>query len=85
MQISYTNFVVPETLAFRYICIIGLVLVGLPYFFGYRLTMLGATLNFFWADYLFYRWFKTKLMVQEYFKEQERQQKWRRDNGEDDD
>jgi hypothetical protein len=34
---------------------------------------------------MFFRWYKNKRITEEYFKENDRQRKWRRDNGEDDD
>ena len=85
MQLNYTTWAVPENLTMRYVFLIGMILFGIPYLLGYRLTVLGAVLNFFWADWIFYHWYKTKLFAQEYLQEEERKKQWRRDNGEKED
>ena len=84
-EIKWSTWAVPERLAKNYILLVFSVLYILPYLFGLRLTVLGFVVNYFWIDYMFFRWYKNKKITEEYFKENDRQRKWRRDNGEDDD
>jgi|TARA_B100001741_G_C16035593_1_gene361976 hypothetical protein len=83
-EIRWSTWAVPNDLAWNYVVLMAIVLYLLPYWFGLRLTALGFAFNFFWADFIFYRWYKTKLMAKQFQKEYERYMKWRRDNGEED-
>ena len=82
-ELKWSTFAVPEHLAFRYVSTMFLVLYCLPWLFGLTLTALGFAMNLLWADFLFYHWYRAKLITIEMLKEYERQMKWRRDNGED--
>jgi len=52
----------------------------MPMLFGIRFTMYGYILNYFWADFMFYAWYKTKKASEEYWKEEKRKKDWRDDN-----
>lgn len=82
-QLRWSTWAVPENLVFRYVSTMFLVLYGLPWFFGLTLTALGFAMNLLWADFIFFHWYRSKLIAMEMFKEYERQMKWRKDNGED--
>ena len=57
----------------------------LPGVLGVRFTLLGYVLNYFWADFMFYIWYKTKMSAREYWEEQKRKRDWQDDTRNDDD
>ena len=41
---------------------------------------MGYALNYFWADFMFYMWYKTKRVNEEYIKRRNRLKNWRDDD-----
>ena len=52
----------------------------LPGIFGLRFTLMGYVLNYFWADFMFYIWYKAKLRAQIEWEKRQKLREWRDDD-----
>ena len=85
MKIEWSTFAVPYSHFRHYILLMIFALWFLPGIMGIRFTMYGYILNYLWADFMFYIWYKHKMITQEYWKEQKRKQDWKNNSWRDDD
>ena len=61
MITNWLFWAVPEKYAMKYIVILWLALMVIPYYiFGLHYTKLGIILNLVWYDLIFYGWVKAK-------------------------
>ena len=58
---NWLFWAVPEKYAMKYIVILWVALILIPYYiFGLHYTKLGIILNLVWYDLIFYGWVKAK-------------------------
>lgn len=81
-KLEWSTFTVPYRFIKNYIILMIFALWFLPGIFGLRFSLMGYVLNYLWADFMFYVWYKAKLRAQ---KEWERRQKLRAWRSDDDD
>ena len=74
MKEKWSSWIVPKEYCSRYIFLLLSVLFILPLITGLRYTIYGYMLNIFWADLIFFMWYKRRKI-----KEIELAQKKRRD------
>jgi predicted membrane protein len=79
-KLEWSSFTVPYGYIRKYILLMIFALWFLPGIIGIRFTLMGYALNFFWADFMFYMWYKHKILSKAYHEEQKRKQNWRDDN-----
>ena len=79
-KLEWSKWSVPHGFIKQYIILMLGVLIIFPKIVGLQLTLLGYVINYFWADFMFFIWYKAKLRAQ---KEWEKRQKLR-DWGDDD-
>ena len=71
-DLEWSTFAVPYGYFKNYFLLMIFALWFLPGVLGVRFTLLGYVLNYFWADFMFYIWYKTKMSAREYWEEQKR-------------
>ena len=79
-KLEWSTFAIPYSHLKHYILLMIFALWFLPGVFGLRFTLMGYALNYFWADFMFYIWYKNKILTQEYWKQERRKKDWRDDN-----
>ena len=84
-DLEWSTFAVPYGYFKNYFLLMIFALWFLPGVLGVRFTLLGYVLNYFWADFMFYIWYKTKMSAREYWEEQKRKRDWQDDKRHDDD
>ena len=84
-ELQWSTFSVPYGFFKNYFLLMIFALWFLPGVMGIRFTVLGYILNYLWADFMFYIWYKTKMSAREYWKEQKRKRDWQDDTRNDDD
>jgi|TARA_B100000959_G_scaffold124485_1_gene130771 hypothetical protein len=85
-ELTWSTFAVPYEFFKNYIFLMIFALWFLPgVILGIRFSVLGYVLNYLWADFMFYIWYKTKMSAREYWKEQKRKRDWQDDTRNDDD
>ena len=82
-KLEWTTFTVPYGFVKSYILLMIFALWFLPGVFGLRFSMYGYILNYLWADFMFYIWYKHKIITNEYWKQQKRKRDWRDDDDSD--
>ena len=75
-ELQWSTFSVPYGFFKNYFLLMIFALWFLPGVLGVRFTLLGYVLNYFWADFMFYMWYKTKMSAKEYWEEQKRKRDW---------
>ena len=71
-KLEWSSWSVPPGFIKQYIILMLGVLIIFPKIFSLQFTLLGYFVNYFWADFMFFSWYKDKLRAQ---KEWERRQK----------
>ena len=84
-ELQWSTFSVPYGFFKNYFLLMIFALWFLPGVMGIRFTVLGYILNYLWADFMFYMWYKTKMSAKEYWEEQKRKRDWQDDTRNDDD
>tara|TARA_Y100000758_G_scaffold87297_1_gene59326 strand:+ start:1921 stop:2118 length:198 start_codon:yes stop_codon:yes gene_type:complete len=56
------------------------VLFVFPRIFGLQFTLLGYVINYFWADFMFFVWYKAKLRAQIEWEKLQKLKQWRDDD-----
>ena len=82
-KLEWSTFAVPYRFVKNYILLMIFALWFLPGVMGLRFTIYGYILNFLWADFMFYIWYKHKIITNEYWKQQKRKRDWRDDDDSD--
>ena len=75
-ELQSSTFSVPYGFFKNYFLLMIFALWFLPGVMGIRFTVLGYILNYLWADFMFYMWYKTKMSAKEYWEEQKRKRDW---------
>ena len=83
-KLEWTTFTIPYSHIKHYILLMIFALWFLPGVMGFRFTLMGYILNYFWADFMFYIWYKHKLAAQGYWKQQKRKKDWKNNNDDSD-
>ena len=81
-KLEWTTFTVPYGFIKHYILLMIFALWFLPGVMGLRFTITGYVLNYFWADFMFYLWYKAKLRAQIEWERRQKQKEWRDDDDE---
>ena len=79
-KLEWSTFAIPHGYFRKYLILMIFALWFLPSILGIRFTILGYALNYFWADFMFYMWYKTKRVNEEYMKRRIRLKNWRDDD-----
>ena len=79
-KLEWTTFTIPYSHIKHYILLMIFALWFLPGIMGVRFTLMGYVLNYFWADFMFYIWYKAKLRAQIEWEKRQRQREWRDDD-----
>ena len=82
-KLEWSTFTIPYSHIKHYILLMIFALWFLPGVFGLRFSMYGYILNYLWADFMFYIWYKHKIITNEYWKQQKRKRDWRDDDDSD--
>ena len=75
-KLEWSTFAVPYRFVKHYILLMIFALWFLPGVMGLRFTIYGYILNFLWADFMFYIWYKAKLRAQIEWEKRQRQREW---------
>ena len=76
-KLEWTTFTIPYSHIKHYILLMIFALWFLPGVFGLRFTLMGYVLNYLWADFLFYIWYKAKLRAQIEWEKRQKLREWR--------
>ena len=79
-KLEWSRWSVPYGLIKTYIILMLCVLFLFPKIFGLQLTLLGYVINYFWADFMFFIWYKAKLRAQIEWEKRQKQREWRDDD-----
>ena len=79
-KLEWSSWSVPYGFIKHYIFLILGVLVIFPKIFGLQFTLLGYVLNYFWADFMFFTWYKSKLRAQKEWERRQKLKAWRDDD-----
>ena len=79
-KLEWSSWSVPYGFIKHYIFLILGVLVIFPKIFGLQFTLLGYVLNYFWADFMFFAWYKAKLRAQKEWERRQKLRSWRDDD-----
>ena len=79
-KLEWSTFAIPHGYFRKYLILMIFALWFLPSILGIRFTILGYALNYFWADFMFYIWYKHKMAAKEYWDREKRKKDWRDDN-----
>ena len=80
-KLEWSSWSVPPGFIKQYIILMLGVLIIFPKIVGLQLTLLGYVLNYVWADFMFFIWYKAKLRAQIEWERRQKQKEW----GDDDD
>ena len=83
-KLEWSTFAIPYSHLKHYVLLMIFALWFLPGVFGLRFSVLGYVLNYFWADLMFYLWYKTKLRAQKEWEKRQKLREWRDDDDESD-
>ena len=81
-KLEWSRWSVPYGLIKTYIILMLCVLFLFPNIVGLQLTLLGYVINYLWADFMFYVWYKAKLRAQKEWEKRQKIREWRDDNDE---
>ena len=81
-KLEWSTFAIPHGYFGKYFFLMIFALWFLPGILGISFTLMGYALNFFWADFMFYIWYKHKMVNDEYMKKRNRLKDWRDDDDE---
>ena len=79
-KLEWSTFTIPYSHIKHYILLMIFALWFLPGVFGLRFSMYGYILNFLWADFMFYVWYKAKLRAQIEWEKRQKLRQWRDDD-----
>ena len=79
-QLKWSTWSVPYSHIRPYIILILCVLFVFPRIFSLQFTLLGYVINYFWADFMFFVWYKAKLRAQKEWEKQQKLRQWRDDD-----
>ena len=79
-KLEWSSWPVPYNFIKQYIILMLCVLFLFPKIFGLQLTLLGYVINYFWADFMFYAWYKAKLRAQIEWEKRQKRREWRDDD-----
>ena len=79
-KLEWSRWSVPPGFIKQYIFLMLGVLVIFPKIFGLHFTILGYVLNYFWADFMFFVWYKAKLRAQKEWEKRQKLREWRDDD-----
>jgi|TARA_Y100000310_G_scaffold89556_1_gene86641 hypothetical protein len=79
-KLEWSTFAVPYRFIKNYILLMIFALWFLPGIMSLRFTMYGYILNFLWADFMFYLWYKAKLRAQIEWEKRQKLREWRDDD-----
>ena len=81
-KLEWSKWSVPHGFIKQYIILMLCVLFLFPNIVGLQLTLLGYVLNYFFADLMFFVWYKAKLRAQKEWEKRQKIREWRDDNDE---
>ena len=79
-KLEWSKWSVPHGFIKQYIVLMLGVLIIFPKIVGLQLTLLGYVINYFWADFMFFIWYKAKLRAQIEWEKRQKQREWRDDD-----
>ena len=79
-KLEWSSWPVPYNFIKQYIILMLCVLFLFPKIFGLQLTLLGYVINYLWADFMFYVWYKAKLRAQIEWEKRQKLREWRDDD-----
>ena len=79
-KLEWSTFAVPYRFVKHYILLMIFALWFLPGVFGLRFSVIGYILNYCWADFMFYLWYKAKLRAQIEWEKRQKLKEWRDDD-----
>ncbi len=79
-KLEWSNWSVPYNLIKHYIFLMLGVLIIFPKIFSLQFTLLGYVVNYFWADFMFFSWYKAKLRAQKEWEKRQKLREWRDDD-----
>ena len=79
-KLEWSSWSVPPDFIKQYIILMLGVLFIFPKIVGLQLTLLGYVINYLWADFMFYVWYKAKLRAQIEWEKRQKQKEWRDDD-----
>ena len=79
-KLEWSTFTVPYRFIKNYIILMIFALWFLPGIFGLRFSLMGYVLNYLWADFMFYVWYKAKLRAQIEWEKRQKLREWRDDD-----
>ena len=77
---KWSNWIVPKKYIGHYLFLFFCVLVVLPLISGLRYTFYGFILNVFWADLMFFIWYKRRKIKEKELAQKRRRDKYFKDN-----
>lgn len=80
MEEKWSTWVVPKEYCRRYLFLFFCILVVLPLISGLRYTFYGFILNVFWADLMFFIWYKRRKIKEKELAQKRRRDKYFKDN-----
>jgi hypothetical protein len=78
-DIKWSTWVVPFELIKPYIILLLCVLFVFPLIIGLRFSLLGYAMNYFWFDYMFFMWYKAKVVKQIEWERRQKRKEFRDD------
>jgi len=81
-KLEWSRWSVPYNFIKQYIILMLCVLFLFPKIFGLQLTLLGYVINYFWADFMFFVWYKIKLRAQKEWEKRQKLREWSDDDDE---
>ena len=79
-KLEWSSWSIPYGFIKHYIFLMLGVLVVFPNIFGLQFTLLGYVVNYFWADFMFFVWYKNKLRAQIEWERRQKLRNWRDDD-----
>lgn len=79
-KLEWSSWSVPYSLIKHYIFLMLGVLIIFPKIFSLQFTLLGYVVNYFWADFMFFSWYKAKLRAQKEWEKRQKLREWRDDD-----
>ena len=79
-KLEWSRWSVPYNFIKQYIILMLCVLFLFPKIVGLQLTLLGYVINYLWADFMFYVWYKAKLRAQIEWEKRQKQREWKDDD-----
>ena len=79
-KLEWNRWSVPYNFIKHYLLVMLGVLVIFPKIFGLQFTLLGYVINYLWADFMFFHWYKAKLRAQKEWERRQKIREWRDDD-----